>query len=443
MPLLGYSELLFIQLAWLAVSVLWMLRRNDEVPLLVSFLLFYVTGYRYWAVTTGLNRWVTLTQFGVSSFTDAEMLSALALLVAAQTCFLGAYLYHQRYVIPVAQSWNLDSLFTWLRPKALILGILALPLTVLVRGNVAAQRAAGKSMAFEISGYLYQFPFVLVGVATLIMCLWRFGGLRQWGQKALAVVVLIAVANLTFQVSGRFQLIGWVATSGVILSSALKPGRRLIILSSFLFLLVAVFGIAGALRGNVEGSLQAAALDRFIGAEDANMLDGFALMRRYIPSVVPYRFGMTHLEILLRPIPRAIWPGKPVGGSYMAAAGLSDSSTGMTVGISPTLFGDFYTEGGVIAMIALSLLYGFGLAKLIGWTCWLQPFASVMVRGMVCAALVPVLRGGDMAGVVAWLGMAFWPCFLVLWIRRREFDLKTLYLHWRYKQQIQNLRNHQ
>lgn len=408
-----------------------MLRRNDEIPLLVSFLLLYVTGYRYWVVTHGLNDWVNLSQFGIEYITKNEALSALGYIVLAQSCFLTTYLYFQRLKIPVTQPTGLSPFLLWLRPKVIAFGLCCLPLVVLVRGNVVSQISSGRSLAFQVSGYLYQFPFVLVGIATLIMCLWKFGGMPKWWHKLAAVIILIGVANLTFRVSGRFQLIGWLSTTGIIFSSSFKPARRLWLLGSFLILAVSVFAIAGAMRGQgADYDLQSVALDRFIGAEDANMLDGFVLLKRYVPDLVPYRLGMTHLEILLRPIPRALWPGKPVGGGYMATVGLSNATEGFTLGISPTLFGDFYSEGGVLAMVLLAIAYGIMLAKIVRWSVWLHPFAGILVRAMICAALVPVLRGGDMAGVAAWLGMAFWPCVLLLWVKRKEFDLKTAYRQW-------------
>lgn len=408
-----------------------MLRRNDEIPLLVSFLLLYVTGYRYWVVTHGLNKWVNLSQFGIEYITQNEALSALGYIVLAQSCFLTTYLCCQRLKIPVTQPTGLSPFLLWLRPKVIAFGLCCLPLVVLVRGNVVSQVSSGRSLAFQVSGYLYQFPFVLVGIATLIMCLWKFGGMPKWWHKLAAVIILIGVANLTFRVSGRFQLIGWLSTTGIIFSSSFKPARRLWLLGSFLILAVSVFAIAGALRGQgADYDLQSVALDRFIGAEDANMLDGFVLLKRYVPDLVPYRLGMTHLEILLRPIPRALWPGKPVGGGYMAAVGLSNAKEGFTLGISPTLFGDFYSEGGVLAMVFLAIAYGIMLAKIVRWSVWLHPFAGILVRAMICAALVPVLRGGDMAGVAAWLGMSFWPCVLLLWVKRKEFDLQAVYRQW-------------
>ena len=116
MPLFDYPELLAIQLIWLAITGFWLLRRNDEIPLLISFFLFYVTGYRYWAVVSGLNGWVNLSQFGIPPVTQPEALNALAYLVMAESCFLIAYQVNQKQRLPVVEPTTLSPFLVWLRP---------------------------------------------------------------------------------------------------------------------------------------------------------------------------------------------------------------------------------------------------------------------------------------------------------------------------------------
>jgi hypothetical protein len=148
------------------------------------------------------------------------------------------------------------------------------------------------------------------------------------------------------------------------------------------------------------------------------MLDGMVLLQQVYPTVLPHSFGREHLNILLRPIPRAIWPEKPVGG-YMNQLGFNTVLTG-TTGISPTLFGTFYQEGGTIGIVVLSALYGLGLGRFVRWSVSLPAFASLVLRGSLIAALIPLLRAGDLPGVYSWLGMAFWPCVVVLFLLKRS-----------------------
>jgi hypothetical protein len=71
-------------------------------------------------------------------------------------------------------------------------------------------------------------------------------------------------------------------------------------------------------------------------------------------------------------------------------------------------------------VVLLSALYGFGFARLIRFSAVIHPLGGLLIRAIACAAVVPLLRGGDLPGIYAWFGMAFWPCFLVLYLWRRE-----------------------
>jgi hypothetical protein len=144
------------------------------------------------------------------------------------------------------------------------------------------------------------------------------------------------------------------------------------------------------------------------------------LLRQVYPRLLGYSYGGEHLEIFERPIPRAWWPDKPVGG-YMNKLGLVTADTGFTLGISPSLFGSFYQEGGLVGVVLLSIIYGFAFARLVSFSARIVPLTGLLIRGALAAAIVPLLRGGDLPGIYAWFGMSFWPCFLLLLLRRHEF----------------------
>lgn len=424
MALFEYPELALTQIALVVISANWMLRRNDEIPLLLSCLLLYVSSYRYWAVTHDFNKWLDLSHYGLAPVTVESATDALNYIVLGQICTLIVYMQCQKRKIPIVtrQAIRFSPFLSWLRPRAMWFGLLCLPLVIMTRSNVQTQVDEGRSLAFEVSSYLQQFPMVLIGIATLLLCLWKLGGMPCLRDKIATILILVSVSNLTFSIGGRFQFLGWLVTSGTILSSSYRPKTRLIILALAAVVGSGVFAVAGALRGTVEeGALNQAAWGRFFSAEDANMLDGFALLKAAFPNTVPFRWGMTHLEILLRPIPRAIWPEKPVGGGYLMEAGLVDPSTGATLGFSPTFYGDFYSEAGLFGVLLFASLYGAVLGTIVKRSAGIHPFAGVLIRAILCSALVPLLRGGDLPGIYAWIGMAFWPCFLLLWLKRKAF----------------------
>lgn len=447
MPLFEYPELAVTQFALLVISVIWLLRRNDEIPLLISSFMFYVASYRYWAVTQGINHWVNLTWLGLTSVTPEAALKALAYIVFGQICLLVTYMWNQRRILPILDSTAGDlSFYQWLRPKVILFGLFCLPLVLLTRSQVAGQLRAGSSLAFQISSYLYLFPLALVGITTLLFCLWKLAGFPSLLLKIAAISIIIAVFNMTFGSAGRFQFMGWITAAGIILSSSYRPKARLVIIGSFLLLAISLFAIAGAMRNpNLpRDGLNQAAWERASSAEDANMLDGFVLLQNVYPQRLDFQWGMEHLEVLMRPIPRAWWPEKPVGG-YMNKLGLTIHGGKGTLGISPSLFGSFYAEGGIIGIFLFSLLYGIILAKIVCYSTKLQPFAAILVRAILCASLLPLLRGGDLPGIYAWIGMAFWPCFLLLWIKRADLRLKSpksLYIYYPYMELSENKSEH-
>src|SRR5207247_5445301 len=313
-------------------------------------------------------------------------------------------------------------LLSWLKPRVGALAVICIVISLRARRSVWAQVDSGKSMGFEVSSYLILFPLSLVGVAILIAALWKSRSFQTDGERLVAALLFVAIIYLTFQPSMRFQFLGWFVAVTIILSSGQSVVRRAQVLAIGLVGAVGLFAVAGALR-NTEtptGELEQSAWERFAFAEDANMLDGFSLLRQVYPKLLDYSYGGEHLEILARPIPRAWWPDKPVGG-YMNKLGIITADTGITLGISPSLFGSFYQEGGLVGVVLLSIIYGFGFGRLVSFSTRIVPLAGLLIRGILAAAIVPLLRGGDLPGIYAWFGMSFWPCVLLLWLKRREF----------------------
>ena len=165
-----------------------------------------------------------------------------------------------------------------------------------------------------------------------------------------------------------------------------------------------------------------AATERLSSAEDQNMLDGMMMIMQVYPYYLPHAYGMEHIEILLRPIPRSWWEGKPVG-SYINKLHLNDNMEGATVGISPSIYGSFYAEGGLIGIILFSVLYAFLFNRIQDYASSFGSDLQYIIKGMAISGMVPLLRGGDLPGIIAFVGMAYWPVFLFLnrygfWVRK-------------------------
>ncbi len=419
MHVFQFPELFLTQLILVVVSTIWFLKRNDEIPILISILLFYVASYRYFVVELGLDDWLnSYVTFGLHYITDESALSALHYIVLGHVCLLISYMLRQREVIAIVKTTQEDDLYLKrIAPTVLLLALVLVPVSIYSNITTFALFLGGQSLAFGLS-YLFLFPLALIGSSTLVILLWKFNALASWQSKAIASLILVAAFYITFQPTSRFQFLGLIIAAASIWFCSYSSKTRLIGLSIISIGIIALFATVGAMRYSSELE-ETAAWERFYTAEDAQMLDGFVMIQDVYPSLLDFRYGMEHLEILARPIPRVLWPDKPVGG-YVNKLGLYNVEKYGTLGFSPTLFGSFYAEGGAIAIILFSLLYGAILAALMRYSNRLS-YQGILIRAVIISSMIPLLRGGDLPGIYAWIGMAFWPVFLLLWLDKKKF----------------------
>lgn len=410
-----------MQILMVFIACIWMLRRNDELPLLITTALFYVASYRYWSVTNGLSDWVIARQIGLTSIQDYEAQEALHFIVLGEITLILTYMFFQYKKIPLWLVGEKKNSLSFIMDAKILLisgGSLIVFLAFLYKRHYAG--AYG-------TGYAALFPLAVIGILTLIYWFYKGGALYRTWMKISALVLTLIIFNFTFGYSGRFQFVGWLAAAGLILFSDKNPKKRIVYLAVMGFLVIGLFSLAGALREirNTEQDKNQLAIERIEEATDANMLDGFVIVRKVYPELIDYRYGMEHFEIFLRPIPRTWWPDKPVGG-FVNKLGLYRSRGKGTLGFSPTLFGSFYEEGGPIGIILFSFIYAVIFAWIIRYSTKLYIHYGVLIRAIVVTSIIPLLRGGDLPGIYAWIGMAFWPCFIYLWINRKKLRIKTI-----------------
>lgn len=414
-----FTVLAACQVAWVIGSIRWYLRRSDEVPLVLAALSLYSMSYRYWVVQRGFAHWVSLGFSGYAEITDAYALQGLAAVVMGQTILLGVYMWRQRARFLEARGHFSSKISDWMK-KWVIAGTIAyLPALLYVKHYVASNLAVGKSMAFEMSAYVYQLPYMGTGFAILLLLVWRYANWKN-NLRALPLVLAFVLMCLLYGSHDRFKLIATLVGGAIVLGAYYRPKLRLVWLIPGVVVAAVIFSIGGATRDTMEGDvIKEAAWLRFRSAHDANFLDGFVFAMQGAERF-GYRYGGEHLEVLYRPIPRALWKGKPIGNHQTRAMGQDTDQHGETIGISPSIFGSFYTEGGYVGIVLLSALYGAGLAYLVGKIAKLSPALAAITRGGLCGWLVSLFRGGDIAGIVAWAFMSFWPLGFFLYIWRHE-----------------------
>jgi hypothetical protein len=250
----------------------------------------------------------------------------------------------------------------------------------------------------------------------------------QFIPKLAIGAIMAFAASLTYSSSGRFQFISWAVTIGIILVGDSNPFYKLRIYLLGGFAVSLAFGLAGVSRrvdtakmGNFEKL--SAAWQRNKSTEDATMLDGFMMVLQVYPQHLDYHYGTEHLEILYRPIPRSIWPDKPLGG-YANKLGLNENMAGGSVGISQSLYGTFYGEGGVAGIVILSIVYAFLINRIMKNSLNFNSDTRHMIKGATIASIIPLLRGGDLPGIYAFIGMSFWP--IIFFVSRYKAFSKNI-----------------
>ena len=411
---LSLIYILFYLLLFSAVIVF--LTKADELPLiLVGF--FYMTGlHRYNLLMSGKVQFVRVNySMDIFTMTEEKALLALNLFLLGTILFFIAY----RILRPVSQPEYFvdtsDTLKQFLLQKEKF--IIFLFAFFLVFSTISSSLISG-SLALGNS-YFYLFKLAIGGLILLFYLLYeQISWNESTGKKLLYLTLIIYSAVISYDPYLRFQFLSWVIAIGVLVTRRFTIKQKVISFIVGGLATIILFGIAGIERQKDISNLSfnervKGAWDRTVIAEDANMLDGFMMVLDVYPEYLPYSKGMEHIEILLRPIPRKLWPDKPVGG-YVNKLGLQDINKG-TVGISQTIYGSFYGEGGVWGIILFCFIYGWLFNKLIGMGGRYNSDMYWIIRGMILAGLVPILRGGDLPGVVAFIGMSYWPVFVIMW----------------------------
>jgi len=407
-----FELLAIIQFSWIIAALVWFLWRNDEIPIIATLIVFYYGSFRYFAVLQGWGAWCSMTNFGYSSITNEAALHALFLMVLGESILIATYFYFQkRPFTPVRSQITRDICERVLGPLWLF-SLLGVAMLFGVRYYLSHQGSMGNGNAYDVGAYFYLLPLLLISAAFILMILVRFGRIST-GSRLFSIAVLITILATSFETQGRFKFLALLIIGVLLFTASYRSWQRLGLMFAGMAFAAAALALAGSQRNERGTAERGQILDHFRKAEDVNMIDGFVFLLEVVPSRLPYRFGGGHMGILYRPIPRALWPDKPVDDYMLKAIGL-DAKSGFTIGISPSLFGDFYMEGGVIGLVLLSIGYGTLLARISRWAAGLHAFGGLAIRGMICSSFALMLRGGDLPGVYAWLAMSYWPMLLVL-----------------------------
>ena len=406
------------------ISLVYFYRQNDELPLVLTFL--YISGgvSRYWAVINGNSYWAYVAYSrNIFEMSNELGLVALNVFLMGTAVFVLSYILWSSVIPRPTFTIDHKGLFKRYvltrRTVILILFSIFFIISFYTKVLLGSLLSTGSTLSTNIS-YLYYLPFAIGGVILLLFMVFRNIEIKNDGLSKLVFAVMIVILGyVSYNPIARFSFLSWAVALGVIFMKDKAPGLKIRVYSVGLVLLLTVFSLAGLYRTpgastQPIGVQLDMAWERFKTAEDQNLLDGLMMVLQVYPKNLNYQYGFQHLEILLRPIPRVLWPGKPLGG-YANKLGLNDNMQyGGTVGISESLYGTFYGEGGIIGIILISFIYGFIYAKINRSAERYKSDIQYLIKGMLLASTTAIIRGGDLAGIVAFICMSYWPVFIFI-----------------------------
>jgi len=383
----------------LGVAIFYYLNRGVEIPLFLA-LFNVINEYRIYSLELGLAKFVSF-DYKV----DLEFSMELAYLMS-DYIFLGSTILMYAFILfykPVrkktADTDDYLKDFVLQNKNYILMGLgLFSLLQLLIRG--------GDTGSYGFMVKLANSSFIL-----LFFLIYHYTDTKKMGIRMVYLSVGIVLAFITYSPSMRFQFLGWIIPLGYFLVRNISKQAKLIWGGVGLFVLLVVFSAAGVMRYESNLSyddLYEESVDRLEASDDVNFIDGFMIMYQIYPQYLDHTYGMEHLNVLLRPIPRGLWPGKPLAGwfqNYREKYGVEFAD----VGISPTIWGVFYAEAGEFGIVLFSVLWGGGLAWLYRKFQIFKSDLSFILIGILLACLIPVFRSGDLPGDIAIVLMSFWP----------------------------------
>ncbi len=171
---------------------------------------------------------------------------------------------------------------------------------------------------------------------------------------ALALVVWTLLRAYGSGTRSLLFFAGLVPAAAIFWTATPRWRRRLIAMVPLLA--IAFFGLACAIvTGRDEGGASFADRPVEVGYE---MFRELLFIVEYVPGTHPYLLGATYWAELVNPIPRFLWPDKPLGFGIEYAAWHGHDALAGGPNMSPGILGEMYANFGVIGIILCSFAGG-------------------------------------------------------------------------------------
>jgi hypothetical protein len=217
-----------------------------------------------------------------------------------------------------------------------------------------------------------------------------FARARQYSaaQKAVVLIILAFTAFYGFSSGTRSTYVVYILTfTGIYLITKQQLNLRHVLIFGTIMAVLLFGGMILMFQFRTVGLGELGSI-----AEPGSLLIDWNIVSiSRLTSKFPDRYDYLGLEIpmnaLIRPIPRVLWPGKPTGLSVPIETALDAAIESGTV--SCTYVGEAYMAGGLLAVLAISLLFGAAaeMWNRVGLSSNRQFDQIVYVSGFLCAAI--------------------------------------------------------
>lgn len=345
---------------------------------------------------------------------DAEQFFSEALWYA----IVGILCFQISYLLPIGNGiakWFTPRRRVWSRKRILAFAFVA-TLASLLSAAAAWYQVGGLSNVMLFFGRvkvaLDGYHYLTLGVHFLraaILVAWAYSILSRrfprwiiWGQVALYTAIMVALG-------GRNQIVGlWLSMfimqlllspstleyfRGMSKTRILSTGLLVIGFSVLLLIVVRGFrtsydtsttGLGLAILQNIGESLTT-----FVTSimREFDQMEVFATVIGITPIQIPFWNGQSYLDLLTLPVPRSLWPDKPIPARLI----LGQLIRGHDIGIPVTMIGEFYINFGIFGIVTGMSLFGVLCRSLDRWAYMFRDYPTVIIFYAFMLSNTPII----------------------------------------------------
>jgi hypothetical protein len=156
-----------------------------------------------------------------------------------------------------------------------------------------------------------------------------------------------------------------------------------------------------------------------LGGGDADMFDSLANELLVLQDRIPFQYGATFTDLLLRAVPRPLWRNKPLESNDVIVNALWPEHYAKSRG-SPafSIIGPFYADSGFLSVATGMFLVGVVLS--ISWQ-WFKRHNTQVIAQLIYAMSLPfvvILLRGTIPDTVSRMLFLVVPLVLLIWVTR-------------------------